>query len=87
MARALRREASTIDVHLLRPLDLENLRHGMAALGGGFPVDLVEAVAGHVLAELFKVAALPRGALRVDAELPRRRKSAATFFRSSKRFG
>ena len=40
----------------------------MAALGGGFPVDVLEAVAGDVFAELLEVAPAPDLALGVDAE-------------------
>ncbi len=62
-------EAGGVEDHidLLGALDLEDFGDGMAALGGGFPVDFVVAVAGDVLAEFLEFAAfadLPAG---VDA--------------------
>jgi hypothetical protein len=46
------------DVDLLRPFDLEDLGDRVAALGGGAPMDVIDGIAGDVLAELLEVAAL-----------------------------
>src|SRR6267142_524166 len=46
------------NINLLRAFDLKNLCNGFAAPGRGFPMDVIEAVAGHVLTQLFKIAAL-----------------------------
>jgi hypothetical protein len=60
-------EAGSVDddIHLLRPFDLEDLGDRVTALGGGAPVDVVDGIAGDVLAELLEVTALadlPEGA-------------------------
>jgi hypothetical protein len=47
------------DVDLLRPFDLEDLGDRVAAFGGGAPMDVIDGIAGDVLAEFFEVAALP----------------------------
>jgi hypothetical protein len=46
------------DVDLLCPFDLEDLRDRVAALGGGAPMDVIDGIAGDVLAELLEVSAL-----------------------------
>jgi hypothetical protein len=53
------------DVDLLGPFDLEDLGDRVTALGGGAPMDVIDGIAGDVLAELLEVAALadlPQGA-------------------------
>ncbi len=58
------------DINLLGPLDLKNFRNGFATARGGFPVDLVVAVAGHVLAQFFELAPFADLPLRMQAGYP-----------------
>ena len=56
------------DIDLLRALDLEDLRDGPATFCGRFPMDLVEAVARDVVAQLLELTAFADLPLRVEAE-------------------
>src|ERR1700693_3855491 len=54
------------DVNLLCSLDLKNARDGMTMACSGFPIYLVEAVAGGILSELFELPSFANLALAVD---------------------
>src|SRR6185369_15701735 len=56
------------DVHLLGALDLEDFGDRLPALGGGFPMDFIESIAGNVFAELFEIASAADLALGVEPE-------------------
>ncbi len=68
--RAESREASMIDIDFLGALHLKNFGDRAAAARGGFPVNLIEAVAGDVFAKFFELAAaadLAHGVESLDA--------------------
>src|SRR6185369_16188410 len=65
------------DIHFLRALDLKNFGDGMAAFGGGFPVDFIVTVAGNVFAQFLKLPAfadLPLGVQTEGAAIEKQRR-------------